>query len=52
MQLDMVSFARPAESDGYFVESDFQSFQSNGFAKMNHLGLRISYQAQKVTVTE
>ncbi|XP_009758356.1 beta-glucuronosyltransferase GlcAT14A-like [Nicotiana tabacum] len=34
MQLDMVSsFARPAESDGYFVESDFQSFQSNGFAK-------------------
>ncbi|KAH0654545.1 hypothetical protein KY285_031197 [Solanum tuberosum] len=33
VQLDMVSLARPAESDVYFVESDFQSFQSNGFAK-------------------
>ncbi|KAJ8543454.1 hypothetical protein K7X08_005977 [Anisodus acutangulus] len=31
--LDMISFARPAESDGLFVESDFESFQSNGFAK-------------------
>ncbi|KAM3301779.1 beta-glucuronosyltransferase GlcAT14A [Capsicum chacoense] len=33
VQLDMVSFARPVESDGYFVESDFKSFQSNGFSK-------------------
>ncbi|XP_060187302.1 beta-glucuronosyltransferase GlcAT14A [Lycium barbarum] len=31
--LDMVSFARPVESDGLFVESDLKSLKSNGFAK-------------------